>query len=355
MKDCYGIVDSNVDKLYGGYTYIDEAWKCPCKISACLTIILFELLGFASRLSTSWESFETVCVLAQVQDTVLRTSIKEKFDLIKMRTPFPASGAVRRAKVPIIKQNDVVVNGPRALQGNVFSKNVIVQSEHSVNHEEVECNLMDELYKSGLAKYDNDELVGGASVHAAVTALLYQQWNRKGFDKKKRRSGDTSRPQLSKTSRTFMYPASLLEANEVANYSLLEIVKVASTGRKQGDDDDDGFHSDEVDKWKVGATVIDIPKQFDQTITLVICTNARSIKLKLQSVGDYQDSQSLSPPPTGFTVTLEHVNGDGALLENGTSQLKDWITQNAKGGVEVRFHFCRAYNYAGGDMHVDSD
>ena len=44
-----------------------------------------------------------------------------------------------------------------------------------------------------------------------------------------------------------MYPASLLETNEVASYSLLEIVNVASTGRKQGDDDDDAFDYDEVD------------------------------------------------------------------------------------------------------------
>ena len=145
-----------------------------------------------------------------------------------------------------------------------------------------------------------------------------------------------------------MYPASLLEANEVASYSLLEIIKVASTGREQGNDDDDAFDCDEVDKWKVGATAIDIPKQFNQTITLVICTNARSIKLKLQSDkvdalydGDYQEGQSSSQsPPTVFTVTPEHVNRDGALLENGTSQLRDWITQKAKGGVVVRFYFC---------------
>ena len=52
-----------------------------------------------------------------------------------------------------------------------------------------------------------------------------------------------------------MYPASLLETNGVANYRLLEIVKVATTGRDQGDDD-------KVDKWKVGATAIDIPGQF---------------------------------------------------------------------------------------------
>ena len=38
---------------------------------------------------------------------------------------------------------------------------------------------MDELYKSGLAKDDNDESNGGVSVHATVTALLYQQWNGK--------------------------------------------------------------------------------------------------------------------------------------------------------------------------------
>ena len=344
MKDCYGIVDSNVDNLDGGYTYIDETWKCPCKISPCLTIILFELLGFAARLSTSWESFETVCVLAQVQATVLRTSITEEFDLIKVKTPFPASGAIRSARVPIIKQNDVVLNGPRAPHGDAFSKNVIVQSKYSVNPEEVECNLMDELYKSGLAKDDNDESNGGASVHAAVTALLYQQWNGQGFDKRESTSSDSSRPQLSETSRSLMYPASLLEANAVANYSLLEIVKVASTSREHGNDDDDAFDCDEVDKWKVGATVIDIPKQFNQTITLVICTNARSIKLKLLDAkhdGNYQASQSSSPPPTGFTVTPEHLNQDGALLENGTSLLRDWITQKAKGGVVVRFHFCR--------------
>ena len=108
-KNYYAIMDSTVDKLDGGYTYIDKTWKCLCKILACLTIILFDS---ASRLSTSWESFETGCVVAQVQATVLRTSIAEEFDLIKMKTPFPASGAIRSAKVPIIKQNNVVMNGP---------------------------------------------------------------------------------------------------------------------------------------------------------------------------------------------------------------------------------------------------
>ena len=71
-KSCHSLVDSNIDKD-SQYFFLDAAWKCPCTVSACLTIVMFDLLGFASQLSTSWESFESVCTLALVQDTILKT------------------------------------------------------------------------------------------------------------------------------------------------------------------------------------------------------------------------------------------------------------------------------------------
>ena len=105
--------------------------------------------------------------------------------------------------MPIIKQNDVVMNGPRAPQGDAFSKNVIVQSKYSVDYEVVECNLMDELYKSGLAKRTTTTSRMAERPYTLLRRLFcINNGTAKGSIKSKSRSSDTSRPQLPKTSRT---------------------------------------------------------------------------------------------------------------------------------------------------------
>ena len=356
-KFCHGLVDSNVDKYNTTYSYIHNGWKCPCSVSPCLAIVMFELLGFASKLSTNWESFEVICTLAQIQATVLRTATDKEFRLIKMKAPFPASNGVWKAEVPLIQEDDVVLNGPRAQHGDAFGKNTIIQSKHTVDYEEVECNLAEELYRSGLAKSDDDDSENGASVHAAITALLYRQWNGTVFGEEDSRPATTN-PALPRTARTLMYPASLLETNEVVNYKLLDIIKVQAEELLEGEDKgDEGEGEKQNYKWRVGTTTITVPKQFAENVTLLICTNAGSIKLKLESEkvderldGDYLESQSSALSSNSlqsdarikqFSLKPEHVDRTGALQNGDASFLETWIARNAKDGVAVRFLFCR--------------
>ena len=90
----------------------------------------------------------------------------------------------------------------------------------------------------------------------------------------------------------------------------------------------------------------------------MICTNAMSIELKLESEkvdarvdGDFsqdltmmesQDSTMAGSQMVKFTLTPAHVDMNGTLKQDTTTEpLRRWIQKHAKAGVHVCFRFCR--------------
>ena len=175
-----------------------------------------------------------------------------------MKSACPAPNTTDKAQVPLIKPWDVVVNGPRAPHGDAFGRRTIVQSKHSMNYERVKCNLKEELFKSGLSHRDSDE--EGASVHAAITALLYKQWN--GEDLQAFSKSPLEGGVLMPTARNRMYPASLLETSQVVNYKVIYIKK----GKDKDPHEDEDEEADNT--WMYGTNTLEVPNEFSERIAL---------------------------------------------------------------------------------------
>lgn len=359
-KHCHGLVDSNVEKVGLINIYMDSEWKCPITISPCLAIVMFQLLGVATKLSSNWESFETVCALALIQETVIRTD-NEDFNLINAKSPFPAGSAIYRCEVPLFGQHDVVLNGPRAPHGDGFGNHTIIQSKHSLERETIKCNLEDELRKSGLLQGDDDNQESGASVGAAVTALLVKQWKGEDTAALEQHSKSPGVLKESRPTRTIMYPASLMETNHKVSYNVIPIRQEKFWEERTVESDREGgsplVEDKEVVKWMLGDEgddQLEVPASFEPSITFAICTNGSSINLTLASKDewkrmdpDYTDSQSIMEGPrvaplNTFKLCPEHVDRNGALLAmDRIPELATKIDSFKKEGVDVRFRFCR--------------
>jgi hypothetical protein len=324
LRHCRGIVGSNVEKANGMYCYLDGAWKCPCKVSACLTIVLFELLGFASELASDWSSFETVCTLALIQDTILKTEPQVGFRLVELKTPFPSGTAKNTTFVPRCNPHDVIRNGPKASHGDGFAHNEIMQVKHARNRDSVDCSFWDEAYKAGLLKDDRK------SVHAFATALLYEQWNSAGcvaaVTETAMDATVTSVP-----TRNGRYPASLLEMRRDDGYDVVTVNKVQDDG-----DNELWIRQDD------GAEVA-IPASFNPPITFSIFTNADSIELALVAAKKTETFEEHESMPLKATIRPTDVDFDGFLDDANDCNitLKRSFEAQLKAGVKVRFRFCR--------------
>ena len=137
---------------------------------------------------------------------------------------------------------------------------------------------------------------------------------------------------------------------QVVNYKVIDIKK----GKDQDPDEDE-----EADNtWVYGTNTLEVPNKFCERITFVICINAMSIELKLESEkvdarvdGDFsqgstmtesQDSTTAGSLMVKFTLTPAHVDLKGTLKQDTTTEpLRRWIQKHAKAGVHVCFRFCR--------------